>query len=669
MTMAGTTAFTLLIAGSTLTGCSNNNSSYNPEPDIPVLKPESDYFDFTTTGNVDFDVNYGKIAAGALLEIYTEVPITYNENGTYVMNGEALFKIFADENGSFKGKVELPTATDKVYVFSPSWGAPICVEAKVENRKVIINTTGNNTVSRATSNTRASDNLTLINVNTTMNLYSIVNWGRYGAIDNTNGLTSIGNIDATTIGQLQKTLWHGATTKPYTLNNQALVSDTKHVNTTIIKSYKNTQGQTVNIIDAELFLTFLTERAGYQTTIGYYYYKTDNVPTTPGNIKKYVIVPNASIEYDGPYDGSTYASSNAPIKKNTKIQLLFQDDNGNLSTKFPAGYTIGYFIIPNAFRPSSSNNTKGTISTSSAFVYSDAEWNEYYGGKKERFISLSTDKGAVIYGVEDGADSSYEDILFSVESTPNEAIQDPGRPVINPEQPEITVTETTYRLYAYEDVWPTGGDYDLNDAIIQHKRDIYVTNLNNYVTKVVDTFTPVQKSDAAIYDDAFAVQYDATQRGKIELPSGAIDEQETSSVIVFDNAMKVRNQPFIITRTFDNKTLTKANLKTDLNPFIIAKYVAGATNRTEVHLPKAKATSKADKKQIGSVDDAYYVDKSGKYPFAMTIPLKIDTPAEKGFIPANETKKIDTNYPDFTKWAESKGTSNSNWYLNYKPIK
>ena len=28
----------------------------------------------------------------------------------------------------------------------------------------------------------------------------------------------------------------------------------------------------------------------------------------------------------------------------SKIQLLYQDENGNVSTKFPAGYTIGYFI-------------------------------------------------------------------------------------------------------------------------------------------------------------------------------------------------------------------------------------------------------------------------------------------------------------------------------------
>ena len=43
-----------------------------------------------------------------------------------------------------------------------------------------------------------------------------------------------------------------------------------------------------------------------------------------------------------------------------------------------------------------------------------------------------------------------------------------------------------------KDIWPNGGDYDLNDVIIEHKRAISF-NSNNYVLKVEDTFVPVQK--------------------------------------------------------------------------------------------------------------------------------------------------------------------------------
>lgn len=51
---------------------------------------------------------------------------------------------------------------------------------------------------------------------------------------------------------------------------------------------------------------------------------------------------------------------------------------------------------------------------------------------------------------------------------PNEAIQDPDRPVIDPDEPEVSETENTYLSFAYEDIWPSGGDYDLNDVIIEY---------------------------------------------------------------------------------------------------------------------------------------------------------------------------------------------------------
>ena len=122
----------------------------------------------------------------------------------------------------------------------------------------------------------------------------------------------------------------------------------------------------------------------------------------------------------------------------------------------------------------------------------------------------------------------------------------------------MTSSETTYRTYAYEDIWPNGGDYDLNDVIIEHKRAISF-NSNNYVLKVEDTFVPVQQSGAATYSNAFAVQYVASQRGSIELPAGAVDETETSSVILFPDAKSVQGNEFTVTRTFADNTLPNLN--------------------------------------------------------------------------------------------------------------
>ena len=66
--MTKVSAATLIsaIACSIFTGCTEKDL-YNPERGKTELKPESEYFDFATTAQVAFDVNYGKIAGGALL--------------------------------------------------------------------------------------------------------------------------------------------------------------------------------------------------------------------------------------------------------------------------------------------------------------------------------------------------------------------------------------------------------------------------------------------------------------------------------------------------------------------------------------------------------------------------------------------------------------------------
>ena len=71
--MTKVSAATLIsaIACSIFTGCTEKDL-YNPERGKTELKPESEYFDFATTAQVAFDVNYGKIAGGALIEVFTE---------------------------------------------------------------------------------------------------------------------------------------------------------------------------------------------------------------------------------------------------------------------------------------------------------------------------------------------------------------------------------------------------------------------------------------------------------------------------------------------------------------------------------------------------------------------------------------------------------------------
>ena len=115
---------------------------------------------------------------------------------------------------------------------------------------------------------------------------------------------------------------------------------------------------------------------------------------------------------------------------------------------------------------------------------------------------------------------------------------------------------------------------------------------------------------------------------------------------------------YTVTREFASGSFNKKDFKS-YNPYIIVKYAEGQRSRTEVHLPKHEATSFADLSLIGSGKDAYYVDKAGAYPFAIDIPIV-------NFIPVTEKSSIDTEYPYFKAWADSKGKEYTDWYKSYK---
>lgn len=649
-----------------LTGCMDHDV-YNPEKDPDAPKPASEYFDFATTRNVDFEVNYGVLGGNALIEIFTENPVSYNEHGSFVITKTPVYKIFADKEGRFAGTIELPAAASTVYVFSPTWGAPLCVEAEVENGKVKVDTS--EPATRAAVQTRANSTLQpLVEVNASEKIYSLMKISnKHGKPNDYNGLMTDGDLSAKDISNIQKSLWKGSSSKPSGLNNSNLLRGTEYVNTTIAKAYLNEQGETVVVEDAELYFTFLTESGWNQNTVGYYYYKTDECPATADGVDKIVIFPNASIANNNPYHLTGWSNrskddyyANAPISTNEKVQLLFKDEDGNLTTKFPAGYTIGYFIIADGF--TRNTNITKAISTTKTFLYSNSEWNKEYNGNRSRFISLSTTGGTVVYGVEDSeSDTGYEDVLFTIDATPNEAIQNPDRPVIDPETNEVIETDNSFCIFAFEDIWPTGGDYDLNDVIVEFNRSI-TFNEKNQVTEVKDTYKPVQDPEAASKTSAFAVQYAATQRGTMELPATAVDETQTNSVILFPSAKAAIGQEFTVIRTFEKGAMMKGDLEVGtsaLNPFIIVDFPGqGVDNRTEVHLPKHKATNMANPDQIGSGDDAYYVNKNGKHPFAIVIPA--------AFTPVTEKIGIEKEYPDFEKWVDSNGAEYTDWYKNYQ---
>lgn len=668
-------------------GCKDDNL-YNP---AYAEELKSQLFDFNLRQTVNVDINYGIADYHALVLLFDEYPLT--EEGQ-LKGLNPIFSSYTDENCRLQASVEIPSAVKTVYIYSPTYWIPRLTETIVENGCIVLDTTTDEekTLRSLDKGVRVVDSPRILStVDASKKIYALVDWNWCGQITDKNGImkTNSGGLAQRDLEKLQSFLWKGYKNKTeavaHNIDNSYLLRPTKVVNTTIAKAYENEKGETVLTKDAEISFTFINERAGWQNVMGYYYYPADECPNSPEAVKKFLIIPNASISTDS--DPRYYTEKNnkgevSPINKNATFQLLFEQEDGTLTTHFPPGYTIGYFVIADGFTPESctkkgtnytknNGNEKGKIEFNNGDVfYSNAEWNKEYNDKKERFISVSLEDGRVIYGIEDGGDNSYEDILFMISANPNEAIQDPDRPVIDPEE-QTTTAAFGSGIYAFEDIWSSGGDYDMNDVIVKYERS-YTYDLYNQVKKIKEVYTPVH--NGATYHDSFGYQLPAnitssdissvTVNGA---PASFEAKQNLLTVLLFEDIQSQSGEPYTIefTMSAGSKLKTTDIKNSAYNPFIVVPELSKPNSnlRLEVHLPKYEVTA-LGWPGAGEKWNLWFVGRFQgqgdlQFPFAIDIPYQ-------NFKPAVETVLITEAYPEFKGWDENKGTINADWYK--KPV-
>jgi LruC domain-containing protein len=619
--------------------------------------------------------------------LFEDVPVSLNENDETELKETSLFSAFADENGKLQTRATLPAGLTRVYLYCSTWGVPAVTALQVQDGTIRA-TVGTTASTTRAGKQRNGEERTFTVQELDNNYYLLCQTtNKYGAINDINGIYDTSDVlTAQDISQIQNYLWKGQYPKPLKLDNSSLVQSSNVLNTSILYQYYDEAGELKSVDGVSIWITLLTEAAWYTNSFGYYYYKTGEDPskgvTTSAaavqakkDMKKFIVFPNASIPGNFPFSGvgnssngvNDVAAVNAPLTTNTRVQLLYQKEDGTFTDIFPPGYTIGFFANVKGWNSQNNWNNGSLITTvdTSTPICTNAALNNGVANIQDRFISMSmqmSGKNIIVYGMEDNGkdDKSYDDMVFIVEATPDFAICNEDRNTVD----LVTKlgTEKTRYYYVFEDIWPNGGDYDLNDVIIRHDR-VITFDTDNYVHKVTDSFTPVQSADAAHYVNGFAVHYDADQRGTITLPIGSVDETATGSVILFSNTNAERGNVRTVTRTFAEKTLKKdklkVNVESNINPFIIPQYnIVSGEGRVEIHLPKATPTSYISSDVYGNSKNPFYIDADGKFPFALALPID-------EFVPCSEAVRIDTEYPDYIKWVESKGTQYGTWYLNH----
>ncbi len=229
---------------------------------------------------------------------------------------------------------------------------------------------------------------------------------------------------------------------------------------------------------------------------------------------------------------------------------------------------------------------------------------------------------------------------------------------------------------AFEDQWPSVGDYDLNDVVLSFSYKV-VTNAANQVVQVGADYT--LKASGGSFNNGAGIQFNIPSGnaknfiGELGVGAGLEAGQDSVVVVLFTNARNeqsawntIQNQALADTKLYHfSFDLTNGPpLETfglgAYNPFIYNNS-SGLGRGYETHLFGKKPTKLAKNDLFGTKDD--FSTKGPYYSTIQKLPwgIVVSTP---DFKYPKEGVKITNTYLKFADWASSGGTSSTDWYSN-----
>jgi LruC domain-containing protein len=260
----------------------------------------------------------------------------------------------------------------------------------------------------------------------------------------------------------------------------------------------------------------------------------------------------------------------------------------------------------------------------------------------------------------------------------------------NPSYPVLVEPEITY-TYAVEDLWPSYGDYDLNDLVLELVPSYYLNATNNVSTLILKaTLRAVgaqKKLSAAIQLDNIVADVingitytsDATPLdGSVFVveTTGQETDQTQAVIPLFDNAHDFLGVGRTMTNTViggqtateSTETITiqfKESASIGIEDIDISKlnfFVVNdgnSTNRSEIHMRGYEASEKVNSELFNTG-----VDNSAVTPYSSDDNLVWILMLPTHFSYPSENSSILKAYPTFKSWAKSLGTEDIDWYSN-----
>lgn len=299
--------------------------------------------------------------------------------------------------------------------------------------------------------------------------------------------------------------------------------------------------------DAEVAITLLGGNTCWNSSLGYYYYQDGQTPSSLATANPIVIFPNTQ---DGKWSVNVSAAAKCKgVDRGTCVQLIYYPNIASGSKEgatkiFPKGTRIGFVLACNGWSngiPGYAGAKKYRAATSSGLSL-DNNGTPY---NKPRTAVYKYNDYVMISFEDYKDDENFSDVVFTIKSNPLDAFEN----IIEVTEDEI-VTKEQKGIYAFEDIWPTEGDYDMNDVLVDCRYEkvmpietkiVTDQNTGEVISQEVirsgkmsrESFTLQTYQNFALFQDGLACILDLTNELAIENISYEIKENGSSEFVSY----------------------------------------------------------------------------------------------------------------------------------------
>lgn len=624
-------------------------------------------FNYRTSNDVDFQIQLNAPDGNPI----TGIPVTINQ----LVNDslEELYVLMTDQNGLAQGLFNVPGDITELIISANYVGVPNDIIVPVSGNVVTLNLTGARIAQ--TSNNESFVSSTFVNANSAGQKTSTILKYKYLSAYNSQGVPNVmATKEIVTAQMLNFINTSVPENKPVPVNHPAYLQSNLNTDLDITQQ-------------AEVWVTFVHEGAGYKNSLCYYKYQTSNPPTSIAQIDTaYVVFANAS-----------YYNSGGGLRSGDRVSLGI----------FPPGTSIGFICVSNGWNGSA-------VGDGSFRLFSDKNLNSQANPTLKQHNVLLYDNINQLYylAFEDIArdnsscDNDFNDIVFYAKSNPIVAISNLNVPLadngidtdgdgVSDLYDEFPTDATlayknflpspeTFGTIAFEDLWPGKGDYDFNDLVVGYQYEQW-TNAQNKVKEMKCRFAI--RAIGAHYKHGFGFQMNVPPSavsnvtghemydGYISLQGNKTEAGQTlATVIAFDNDYKVMNRAqgnamntdplkaFQMPDTVTvNVTFATAKSQAELGTAPFNAFIIIDGNRgKEVHMAGYKPTSLANSALFGTSQDNTNIGLNSFYKTKNNLPYALLVPDE--FAYPQEKKAINNGHLKFVNWSQSGGSILNDWY-------